>query len=273
MPEGPEMFRVARQVGKRVAGKPLSEVWFAYPDLQARAGILRGQQIGQVRTLGKALLIEFQHGHTIYTHNQLYGRWLFSTPDRRPDTRRQLRLALSTSEQSALLYSASEIDLIEPGCIDSHPFIRRAGLDVLSSQADTAKIERWIEQPRFSRRRLGHLLLDQAFLAGVGNYLRSEVLFLARLHPDLRPGDLDGAQRMRLAQAVHTLMWRSVDTGGVTNEARRVADLRASGWKRRDYRHFVFGREGQACFECGREIHKLAVSGRRLYVCPGCQSQ
>src|SRR6056297_2548625 len=271
MPEGPEMFRVARQVGKRVAGKPLTEVWFAFPELQARTDVLQGQRIKRVCTLGKALLIEFERGHTVYTHNQLYGRWMFSAPDRRPDTGRQLRLALSTDKHSALLYSASEIDLIEPGRIDEHPFIRRAGLDVLSTEADVAKINGWIAQPQFRRRRLRHLLLDQSFLAGVGNYLRSEILFVAGLHPDLRPVDLSEAQRIRLSAAAHSLMWRSVETGGVTNEADRVTALRASGWKRRDYRHFVFSRDGQACFECGHEIHKLAVSGRRLYVCPGCQ--
>src|SRR6056297_3086946 len=254
MPEGPEMFRVARQVGKRVAGKPLTEVWFAFPELQARTDVLQGQRIKRVCTLGKALLIEFERGHTVYTHNQLYGRWMFSAPDRRPDTGRQLRLALSTDKHSALLYSASEIDLIEPGRIDDHPFIRRAGLDVLSTEADVVKISGWIAQPQFRRRRLGHLLLDQSFLAGVGNYLRSEILFVARLAPSQRPIDLDSERIEALADAVHALMWRSVATGGITNDPGRAEALKHAGWKRRDYRHYVFSRAGQACFACDGAI-------------------
>ncbi|MEE4297639.1 MAG: endonuclease VIII, partial [Wenzhouxiangella sp.] len=212
-------------------------------------------------------------GHTIYTHNQLYGRWLFSVPDRRPDTRRQLRLAISTEQHSALLYSASEIDLMDPGRLSDHPFIRRAGLDVLSSGAGPEEIERWLAKSQFSGRQLGHLLLDQSFLAGVGNYLRSEILYLARLHPAARLRDLNDDQRNRLAEVIHRLMWRSVETGGITNDPDRVAELRAAGWKRRDYRHFVFGREGQACFETGAPIVKTEVAGRRLYLSPELQSE
>ena len=273
MPEGPEMYRVARQVEKRVAQAPLTELWFAFPELNRRAKALHGQPIVSVRTLGKALLIEFESGHTVYTHNQLYGRWLFSSPERRPDTRRQLRLAISTSRHSALLYSASDIHLINPGKLSAHPFVQRAGLDVLSSGAAPEEIERWISKAQFSGRRLGHLLLDQSFLAGVGNYLRSEILFVARLNPGARLRDLDDAQRKRLAEAVHQLMWRSVKTGGVTNDPERVAELRAAGWNRRDYRHFVFGRDGQACFESGAAIVKKTIAGRRLYLSPGLQSE
>lgn len=267
------MYRMACQIDKRVARAPLTELWFAFPELASCAQTLKSQMIERVRTLGKALLIEFESGHTIYTHNQLYGRWLFSTPDRRPDSRRQLRLAISTEQHSALLYSASEIHLMNPGKLADHPFIRRAGLDVLSSRAGPDDINRWLAKPRFAGRRLGHLLLDQSFLAGVGNYLRSEILFLARLHPSVRLKDLDDSQRERLAEAVHRLMWRSVKTGGVTNDPDRVRALRAAGWKRRDYRHFVFGRDGQACFETGAAIVKTDVAGRRLYLSPELQAE
>jgi len=203
----------------------------------------------------------------IYTHNQLYGRWMFSKPDRRPDTRRQLRLALSTRRRSALLYSASEIEWIEAETMKDHPFIRRAGLDILSSGADSHAVAEWIAQPRFARRRLGHLLLDQSFLAGVGNYLRSEILYLGGVHPAERPMDLDAARLRALAEAAHILMWRSVETGGVTNDPDRVAALKAAGWRRSDFRHYVFGRAGQASFESETPIVREQVAGRRLYRC------
>jgi len=265
------MYRVARHIQQLVADAPLEEVWFAFDHLKPWTQELEGQRLKAVRTLGKALLLEFTEGQTIYTHNQLYGRWMFSSPDRRPDTGRQLRLALSTSKRSALLYSASEIDVIEAEDVDSHPFIQRIGLDVLSSDADVARIKTWISDEKFAGRQLGHLLLDQSFLAGVGNYLRSEILFVAGLHWALRPRDLNRGQVSRLAKAIHQLMWRSVRTEGITNTSRRVVRLKRAGWKRRDYRHFVFGRDGQACFDCDSEIIRVTVSGRRLYACTSCQ--
>jgi len=264
------MYRVARRVQRALGRKPLAEAWCAY-DAVDRSLIGRvGGPPPTVSTLGKALLLTFEDGAKVYTHNQLYGRWMFSPADLRPDTGRQLRLALSTESRSALLYSASEIEWIESGA--SHPFLERAGMDVLSSRASVSRIAEWIARVEFRRRRLGHLLLDQSFLAGVGNYLRSEILFLARLAPSQRPIDLDSERIEALADAVHALMWRSVATGGITNDPGRAEALKHAGWKRRDYRHYVFSRAGQACFACDGAIEKTVVSGRRLYFCGRCQA-
>ncbi len=271
MPEGPEIYRVARQVAERVERKPLTELWFGLPKPAKAGRALAGHQIDAVETRGKALLLKFDSGHAIYTHNQLYGRWMFSKPDRRPDTRRQLRLAISTETDSALLYSASEIEVIAPDQLTSHPFLARVGLDVLSSGADPVAIKDWISQPLYDGRQLAHLLLDQSFLAGVGNYLRSEILFLAGLAPEQRLRDLDEKALWRLADAVHTLMWRSVRTAGVTNDPDLVRELKNAGWRRRDYRHYVFSREGQACHHCDGPILRTTISTRRLYHCPRCQ--
>lgn len=265
------MYRVARQVADTLGHDPLDEVWFAFEHLQPWSARLQGQPLTAVDTLGKALVLKFADGTAIYTHNQLYGRWLFSTADRRPDTGRQLRLALGNGRHAALLYSASDIEVIEAGKLDQHPFMRRAGLDILSSKADPSAVLAWVRRPVFARRRLGHLLLDQSFLAGVGNYLRSEILFVAGLDWNRRPMDLSQPELAGLAEAACAIMWRSVETGGLTNAPERVRQLKQAGWLRRDYRHFVFGREGQACFQCDGAIERHTVSGRRLYACRNCQ--
>lgn len=271
MPEGPEMYRIARRVEDTLGAEPLEEVWFAFEHLRPLANALVGQPLAGVETLGKALLLKFPDGTTIYTHNQLYGRWMFAAANRRPDTNRSLRLALSTCRRSALLYSASEIEIIAPGADRKHPFLARAGLDILSSGAEIDAVQDWIERPAFARRSLGGLLLNQGFLAGVGNYLRSEILFVAGLDSSVRIARLASDQRRSLAEAAHRLMWRSVETGGITNDPDRAASLKRSGWARRDYRHFVFGREGQACFVCDGPIERTTIAGRRLYCCPRCQ--
>lgn len=265
------MYLTARKVAGVLGEHALGEVWFAFDRLKPWSERLVGQSLQSVDTLGKALLLRFADGTTIYTHNQLYGRWLFAEAGRRPDTNRQLRLALSTEERSALLYSASEIEVIEAGGLGEHPFIARAGLDILSSGADVERVAEWIRQARFARKRLGHLLLDQGFLAGVGNYLRSEILHVAGLDWRLRPRDINDDELLRLAKAAHELMWRSVDTDGLTNDPDRVRELEQAGWHRRDYRHFVFNRDGQVCFACNSPIERVTVSGRRLYLCPICQ--
>ena len=63
--------------------------------------------------------------------------------------------------------------------------------------------------------------IDQGFLGGLGNYLRSEILFVARLHPTLRPIDCTTDQIAQLAAAAIALPWQSYETAGITNDLQR----------------------------------------------------
>src|SRR5690625_689080 len=151
MPEGPEMFRIARKVSDTLGHDALTEVWFAFEHLQGWSERLVGQPLANAETLGKALLLRFADGTVIYTHNQLYGRWMFADAGRRPDTNRQLRLALSSPTRSALLYSASDIEVIAAGRLSEHPFVARAGLDILSSVDSVEQYAALADNMHFAR--------------------------------------------------------------------------------------------------------------------------
>mgnify|MGYP001826741600 FL=1 len=272
MPEGPEIRRAADRIASVLEGQIVDEAFFAFPDLKPWQGRLRGQRIVQVQPLGKALLIRFERGVSMYSHNQLYGRWFIRDRGVLPSTRRQLRAALHTEQSSALLYSASEIAVLHDEDLDQHPYLAKLGLDPLASSTTPSAVRRRMEDRRFARRSLGALLLDQAFLSGIGNYLRTEILHYAGVAPDRRPADLEKAERMLLARAVITITRRAYRLRGVTVEPQRARRMQAQGRRRRDYRHYAFARAGQGCYRCGDVIVKRAVAGRRLYVCPTCQA-
>ncbi len=271
MPEGPEIRRAADRIAKAVEGCVAGSVQFAREPLRPFESVLAGEEVAAVEPRGKALLVRFANGLSVYTHSQLYGRWFVRPAGELPATRRSLRFALHTPESSALLYSASEIDVLDDAAIESHPYLGRIGPDVLAADTDPGVVEERLASASFRGRRLGSLLLDQTFLAGLGNYLRSEILFEAGLPAETRPVDLDGARRRQLAEAVLILSRRAYRTGGVTNDPERVRALRARGVPRRRYRHHVFGRAGQPCYICGECVRRLEAGGRRLYACPGCQ--
>ncbi len=189
----------------------------------------------------------------------------------RPNTNRQLRWLLETDQHSALLYSASDIDVLRTDELASHPFLARAGLDVLSDDPSSQDILDHILAPRFAKRALGGLLLDQSFIAGVGNYLRSEILFCAKLSADARIGTLTEKEVERLANCIQSMIERAYRTGGITNDPDKVKELKEAGWRRSRYRHFVFARANQACHQCDSTIEKTTVASRRLYYCPSCQ--
>jgi endonuclease-8 len=271
MPEGPEIRIAADRIAAAVAGRAATQIYFAFDHLKPYEEELRGQRIAAVEPRGKALLIHFEGGLSIYSHNQLYGRWFVRRAGARPRTGRSLRLALENEEKCALLYSASEIAVLDQAGIESHSFLSKIGPDVLDSQLRPAAIVRRLQSKRFRNRNLGALLLDQTFVAGLGNYLRSEILFVAGVAPEARPRDLDHDACGRVARAIRLLARRAYETRGVTLETKLRSRARDRA-RRPDTRHYVFARAGKPCRRCGEPIEKIASAGRRLYLCPGCQS-
>ena len=110
MPEGPEIRRAADRLAEAVVGRPLASAWFHFPALKRYQKALVGHVITGIVPHGKALLTHFDHGLSLYSHNQLYGVWKVAAAGERPDEgARSLRVALETDERAILLYSASDV--------------------------------------------------------------------------------------------------------------------------------------------------------------------
>lgn len=177
MPEGPEIRRAADSLEAAIKGKPLTDVWFAFPQLKPFEAQLVGQTVTHIETRGKALLTHFSHNLTLYSHNQLYGVWRVVKANEQPQTTRVLRVRLQTADNAVLLYSASDIEMLTPEQLLTHPFLQRVGPDVLDMSLTPGEVKARLVSPRFRNRQFSGLLLDQAFLAGLGNYLRVEILW------------------------------------------------------------------------------------------------
>lgn len=297
MPEGPEVRRAADRIGAVLAGQRLAEVFFdpdAFPDLARNAKELTGQRVLRIDTHGKAMLTRLGGGRTIYSHNQLYGRWRVCARGEFPDTKRTLRLALHTTRHSALLFSASDIELLDVDGLRRHRYLSRLGPDILDAALDWKTLRDRSQSLEFRRRSIAALYVDQHYLAGSGDYLRSEILFAARIHPWRRPCELPTAALSRLGRQTLTIARRSYRTDGVTNPPKLAARLRAqvvsaetSGdtngtgagapaaprkTGNEAWRFAVFRREGDPCYACGTPIERARISSRALYYCPQCQS-
>lgn len=271
MPEGPEIHLAADEIAGAIVGDIAQELFFAFDHLKPCQDQLSGQKIIAVQARGKAILVKFANGFNIYSHNQLYGKWLVRNVHNYPNTNRQLRLAIHTAKKSALLYSASDIEVLREDELDTHPYLSRLGPDLLDPTLSLEEVVDRFHHKAFYRRKLSSLLLDQHFLAGLGNYLRSEVLFVAGVHPSMRPADCTGVQVRKLATAAVDLSRQSYETKGITNDLDLAHKLREQGYSRSQYRFRVFNREGEPCYRCGAAIVKETIGGRRLYYCPLCQ--
>ena len=271
MPEGPEIRLAADKIAKVLVDKPIESFFFGLPDLARWEEEFASSSVISIETRGKALLTHFANGLTIYSHNQLYGRWNVVKRDRLPSTGRSLRMAIHTAEHSALLYSASDISVWETQRLLEHPFLAKLGPDILSDELTWRQVASLLLSLKFRNRGVGAFYLDQGFVAGIGNYLRSEILFFAKVNPWAKPNQLSTKELNQLAKATLDVSRRSYKTKGVTNEAPRVNRLKKLGQTRSQFRHAVLGRDSQACYDCGSDIIKDSVASRRLYWCPACQ--
>jgi endonuclease-8 len=262
MPEGPEIRRAADKLAAVMIGQPLTEVWFAFPQLKHYQADLHGKCITAIEPRGKALLTDFSNGLTMYSHNQLYGVWKVVKAGETPETKRDLRVRLETADWAILLYSASDITLALRGEIEQHPFLKRIGPDVLDMALTVGQVEQRLLSAKFCRRRLGGMLLDQTFLAGLGNYLRAEILWQAQLAPKHQPQSLTPEELHRLAQALLEIPRLSYQTRGQVDDNRHHGSL---------FRFNVFHRSGEPCLRCGAMIEKTVLSSRPFYWCPECQ--
>ena len=272
MPEGPEIRRAADAVAEALEGHPVSEVFFGLPELKPFESQLLGAVVRAVECRGKALLIRFDNGLTIYSHNQLYGRWYTGEAGFYPDSKRQLRMALRNRHHAALLFSASDIAVMRDEEVDQHPFLRKLGPDVLDPALDRQQLIERLQRPEFQRRQLGGLLTQQAFVAGLGNYLRCEILFVAGLAPGRKVSSCGPESLARVADAILRLSRQSYQTGGITNDLQRAERLMAEGASFEEARFHVFRRSGQPCYRCGTLIEKWQANGQPCYLCPQCQS-
>lgn len=270
MPEGPEVWREAAAIARVVEGEPIANIEFAWPAIVQHAKGLSGTRIELVRPRGKAMTLAFSTGFSLVTHNQLYGQWVVrkTAP---PTHRKALRLLIETARGAAMLYSATDIHWLPTRDVDAHPYIAKLGPDALDANTTISDVRARLGSKPFRNRSLAALLLDQGFVAGLGNYLRSDILFFAGVQATLKPAQCSDDELDALAHAIVEMPRQSFRTRGITNDHSLALDLKREGWPFSRYRHWVFDREGEACHVCATTISRVAVGGRNVFYCSTCQ--
>jgi endonuclease-8 len=275
MPEGPEIRRIADALEKQIAGRVIDSIRFGLDPLKQWEPRLTGAKVKKIETYGKAMVIRLNkvmgNELNIYSHNQLYGRWFFCNTNDYPHSKRQLRMAIDCQGKSALLYSASDIAVLNNDELRQHPFLRKLGPDVLSKSTTAEQIAERLSSARYRNRQLGAVLTDQSFIAGLGNYLRCEILFYSYLHPGVRSRELDEKKLHLLARTILKFARQSYQTAGITNDLDRAQQLMKQGVGFEEARFYVFRRQGLPCYRCGTLIEKFTQAGQACFCCPQCQ--
>ncbi|WP_257461192.1 Fpg/Nei family DNA glycosylase [Archangium lipolyticum] len=264
MPEGNIIHRIARIHRRWLVGRG-----FTADSPQGRfspgARHLSGRTLLGVEAHGKHLFHRFEGGVLLHIHLGLFGHIRhFRAGAPLPSSSCRLRLA---SPRATLhLAGPQACELLSP---EAEATLRsRLGDDPLRPDASPARA---FEALRRGRTPLAAALLDQERISGVGNILRAEALFLARL-PPLRPAsELRPAEFERLWEALRGLLEDAARDGRIVAPHAPPAPWETPG-KRREDRFSVYGREGQPCPRCATSISRQELAGRSLFFCPRCQA-
>lgn len=262
MPELPEVETVVRSVRPHLVGKRILAAQFTSPhvtpgdrDLLARQ--VSGRLIESVTRRGKYIQIALDQGF-LTVHLGMTGKLL------KQRTSRDHIYGEFTLDDGVLLYH----DPRQFGSIEwspaVNPRVAKLGPEPLEITLEEFRL-------RLKRKtRLKSLLLNQTFLAGVGNIYADESLFASGIHPLASAAKLKKDRVEKLYTAIRGILAHSIELGG-SSISDYVDAEGQKGWFQVEHR--VYGREGEPCVLCGAAVRKTLVAQRGTHYCPKCQKR
>ncbi len=278
MPEGDTIFRAATQLRRAIEGARVRS--FRSDVLpKAQQAQLEGQRIEEVFARGKNLLLRFEAGLILRTHMRMKGSWhIYREAEPWLRAERQARVELHADNGFvAVLFGATKETAYRPKTGEA-PYLTVPIIELLNQSelesgevgqlgpdATTDAFDRFEARRRLRSRpelAIGDALLQQGLVAGLGNVIKCETLFLCRQDPFVLTFDLPDASLDLLIAEAHRLLLRNRHGGPRTS--RESLD---------GGRLWVYGRSGQPCRLCGSKIamQRQGAAGRSTYFCTACQ--
>jgi formamidopyrimidine-DNA glycosylase len=264
MPELPEVETIARGLTPELVGKTIlsAEVFWsrtlAVPSVKKFKEQVTGQRINGVSRRAKYLILELKD-YNLLIHLRMSGDLILREGKIKPE--KHDRLILNLSGKWYLAFN----DTRKFGRVwltdQPEKLLEKLGPEPLGKSFTPE----WLYQNLKNRsRQLKPLLLDQTFIAGLGNIYTDESLNIAKLHPLTTANKVKVKEAEALHQAIQAVLKEGIRRNGASID-----------WVYRggDYQnHFrVYGREGEPCHTCGTTIQKLTVGQRGTHICPKCQ--
>ena len=277
MPELPEVECVVRALAPNLTGRSIKSVaMLSRSSAQGsprRLETLAGRRIETLSRRGKFILAELTGGWRLAVHLRMTG-WLGlrtrSAWNAHPDKFVRVLFVLDGgpgSSQDLLLFR----DIRKFGrlwCGSAADLAALPSIAKLGPEPLEIGVEEFSVRLRARRGRLKSILLDQSFVAGVGNIYADESLYRAQLHPLAKPQAISRQAAARLHQSIQTVLRKAIAAGGSSIGDYLHPDG-TPGWFQRALR--AYGREGKPCGRCKTAIRRIVVGQRGTWFCPACQ--
>ncbi len=273
MPELPEVETVKRTLNRLVAGKTIERVTVYLPrivqrpdDAEQFAALLKDQTIRRLERRGKFLRFMMDE-IVLVSHLRMEGRYgLYAAGD---PLEKHTHVVFHFTDGTELRYKDvrqfGTMHLFAPGQDLAQPPLNKLGLEPLDESFTPQALRKRIGS---RTTRIKPLLLNQEYIAGLGNIYVDEALFSAGIHPERTADSLTSREWKRLHEAIVTTLREAVDAGGSSIKSYVNGQGEMGMFQQRLQ---VYGRKSQPCYRCGQEVQKSVVGGRGTHYCPRCQ--
>ena len=264
MPELPEVETIARKLRPELVGRTILSAdlrWsrtLATPSPQKFAEQIKGQKITAVSRRAKYLILSLST-FQLLIHLRMSGD--LHIKDSAKQAGKHDRLIIKLTNNKSLAFN----DTRKFGRVwllaDPAEILNKLGPEPLSKEFTP----QWLHAALHKKhRQLKPLLLDQTFLAGLGNIYTDEALNIAKLHPKRESSSVTARQAERLHEAIRRVLNEGIRRNGAS------IDWVYRGGEFQNYFR-VYDREGKPCQNCGATIERILVGQRSTHYCPRCQ--
>jgi formamidopyrimidine-DNA glycosylase len=280
VPELPEVETVARDLRPRLTGATIVGARTSWArtlrghDPVAFAELVAGHRVEEVGRRAKQLVVTLSGGLALTIHLKMTGQ-LFVVPAEAPMDP-YVRLVLELDDGRELRFrdirKFGRVGLYERDPLTGELVAEAGGAAIFAGTGpepldDAFTVREFRRRLRARKGRLKPLLLDQSFLAGVGNIYADEALWFARLHPLRTARTLRPADERRLYEAIRSVLAEAVERRGSSVDDYTAPDGDGSMQERLQ----VYQRTGEPCPRCGRPVRRIVVGARSTHFCSWCQ--
>lgn len=271
MPELPEVETVVRGLMPDMVGRTFMGVRVDWPrevhllSADELGDRLAGQRVEAMRRRGKYIIFDLTHD-TLLVHLKMTGRLYVTPADQQQDDDRWAHVVFALDDGRELRFSDSRkfgrVYLVA----NAEEIIGKLGPEPLEAEFT---LEQFRERITGRQSTIKPLLLNQEFIAGVGNIYADEALWRAQINPNRKADTLTEAEIERLYHAIRESLQLGIDHQGSTLSTYRKPDGTIGGYQH----HFVvYDRANKPCDRCGSPISKIWLGQRGTHFCPQCQA-
>jgi len=277
MPELPEVEVLRRDLEKEVVGKKIKAVDVTGTRSVRRhktkadfTGPLVGRKVVSVQRRGKYLVVKLDGPEALIVHLGMSGQ-LLRAKSAREKAPKHTHVVIHFTQGGLLRFvdprTFGEMFVAKYDALAEVEELSHLGLDPLETAMSWELFGRMLAD---KHARLKSLLMDQKFIAGIGNVYSDEILFQAGLKWDRLSDGLSEQEIRRLYRAIFETLQDAVKFRGSSLADEQYVDLFGKPGEYQKH-HQVYDREGQACPRCRRTVHRARFANRSTFYCEACQ--